>query len=202
MALPKKGIRKITVNGSKFGWNANGNDGWIDLYVGSLDDNGQLLTASFRYHHNTFEKFDKNNGEVTSYGIKQRFVITSGIVKQVIELGLLKGWKPKEKGKQLNLGYLDEVIKLNLRSGITFPTLQGSQVALNFVKAIDGEYLNISMDEYMEGDDVYLIFDSLNDAKEFAVNIINAHPEIECWIKPEREKAVFFVNVNEQKEFM
>jgi hypothetical protein len=200
MAIPKKGLRKISVGNSTYGWNASGNDGWINLSIGLLDHSGQLLTASFGYHHNAIENFNKD-GTVKSWSIKQRFVITSGIVKQVIEYGLLKGWRPQEKGSQFNLGYLDEMIDLKLKSKITYPDLSKEQVTLNFADLKSGETLNTRKAEYTEGDDIYLVVDSLMKAKELAVEAIASDQRIECWIKTGKETPIYYISINEEKEF-
>ena len=104
MSLPKKGLRKITVNQNNYGWKVTGNDGWIDLYIESQDmKNGQLLNAIFNYHHKPKNTISENNPP---------FKIASGIVKQIIDLGLANGWKPLEQKPVLNLGHVDNKIEL------------------------------------------------------------------------------------------
>lgn len=113
MALPKKGLRKITVDGFVYGWSATGNDGWIHLTVAPLSCEGQLLTAGFGYHSQKVGETELPNGGYV-YHQQQRMMITPGIVKQVIEYGLKVGWSPKQRQKQLDLGLLDNLIDLKL----------------------------------------------------------------------------------------
>lgn len=104
MSLPKKGLRKITIGENRYAWKVTGNDGWLDLYVVSVDvKNGQLLNAKFHYHHKP---------KVFAEGKNSQFKISSGIVKQVIHLALNEGWKPLEQKPIINLGHVDNRIKL------------------------------------------------------------------------------------------
>ncbi len=104
MALPRKGLRKITVEDQDYHWIASGNDGWIDLFVESRDKGGRLLSAKFEYHHAEGDK-----------GLQQQFVVTPGIVSQVILHGKSQGWNPEEKGKPFDLGQMDDKIELGIK---------------------------------------------------------------------------------------
>lgn len=113
MALPKKGLRKITVENVRYVWNTTGNDGWISLSIRHIDGDGQLLTAVFDYHSEKIGEFTLLDNSVgTSW--KQRMLITPFIVRQVILYALTQGWTPTQKAPQLNLGSLDGVIDLRL----------------------------------------------------------------------------------------
>lgn len=104
MSLPQKGLRKITVDNNNYGWKVSGNDGWIDLYIESQDvKNGQLLNTKFHYHHKPEETITEDNPQ---------FKISSGIVKQVIKLGLENAWKPLEQKSVLSLGHVDNKVEL------------------------------------------------------------------------------------------
>jgi hypothetical protein len=106
MALPKKGLRKITVDNVRYAWSATGNDNYIGLIVISLDKEGQVLSTGFDY----------NTGVTGYYSFakqildRQPFIITPGIVRQVIEYALLKGWKPLVKGPHFYLADKGQLI--------------------------------------------------------------------------------------------
>jgi hypothetical protein len=103
MALPKKGIRKINVNGQDYSWIASGNDGFIYLIICSSSGHGQKLLTQFEYH--SFKS-------PTDNCLKQQLVITPSIVKQVIEYGLKQGWTPEKRGGELSLGFLHNKINI------------------------------------------------------------------------------------------
>jgi hypothetical protein len=106
MALPRKGLRKITVDNVRYAWSATGNDDYIGLIVISLDKEGQVLSTGFDY----------NTGVTGYYSFseqildRQPFIITPGIVRQVIEYALLKGWKPLVKGPHFYLADKGQLI--------------------------------------------------------------------------------------------
>ena len=102
MSLPKKGLRTLMIDQTNYGWQVTGNDGWIDLYIESLEvKNGQLLNVKFDYYRKQGDLLDENNSQ---------FKISSGIVKQVIYLGLANGWEPEKRIAVLNLGHVDRKI--------------------------------------------------------------------------------------------
>mgnify|MGYP000152979684 FL=1 len=47
MAFPKKGLRKITVDDTKYAYSITGNDDYISLSIGLLEKNGEILKGSF-----------------------------------------------------------------------------------------------------------------------------------------------------------
>lgn len=104
----KKNKRKITVNNEVYYWTASGNDGWINLYIMTETPRAPKLICYFDYHH---ELVPKKEGKTSC---SNQFVITPYIVRQSIEYGLAKGWTPFEKGKNLNLGHIDDFIDLRL----------------------------------------------------------------------------------------
>ncbi|MBC8111863.1 MAG: hypothetical protein H7Y04_12450 [Verrucomicrobia bacterium] len=113
MALPKKGLRKITVNNIRYGWSATGQDGGIGLSIIPLHHESQILIATFGYHSKE-KAYQMKDGSI-AFSDKQQFIITPFIVRQVIEYGLNSGWNP-EKGKSIiNLGSMDDKIDLNLK---------------------------------------------------------------------------------------
>jgi hypothetical protein len=80
MTIPKKDSRIITVKGHRYRYKVTGNL-MVTLAVESNECRGQLLTTYF-YHG---------------------LAITPGLVRQVIEYGLDHGWRPKERGDNLDL---------------------------------------------------------------------------------------------------
>ncbi len=111
MAFNKKKKRKIIVDDKEFFWSATGNDEWIDLYVSSEIKGSPKILCKFEYHHLPV---------TTSYVdiLANQFVITPHIVRQVIEYAFSIGWKPFEKGKDLNLLHIDDKINLRLDKNI------------------------------------------------------------------------------------
>ena len=99
MSIPRKGSRKITVDGRQYTWIATGNDDVIDLVVCDNDSNGQKLQAQFKYQI-----------DYTSRPAVYNFVITPAIVRQVILYGLAQGWTPTQRNPHLQLGFLDDKI--------------------------------------------------------------------------------------------
>lgn len=88
-------------------WVASGNDGYIDLRAMAIEG-GQLLACTFGYHHRETPRSDGHTS------LKQQFVVTPYIVRQVIEYGLTHDWKPLECGPEMSLGSLDDKIDLRL----------------------------------------------------------------------------------------
>lgn len=202
----KKDIRKIIVDDCEYTWFAVGDDDFIKLTIGIVEDGkkrleykGQLVVAFLGYHHNVIENFDKD-GKVASWSLGQRMSVTSGIARQVIEYALQHGWKPTEKGPMLNLGYMDELLQLKLRRETGYPELKDGQVTVNYATLEGGRTMSRSKGMIKE-DDIYFVLDSLEAAKEFARNEVKSDPEVECWIRQGREHAVYYVSALEEKEF-
>lgn len=116
MALPKKGLRKITINNFHYAWSATGNDGWISLSIAPLDNQGQLVTTSFGYHSAATGVFYTSDGSKTVH-TEQQLIITPHIVRQVVEYALKQGWNPAKKGLQLNLHNVEDKLDLRLQNG-------------------------------------------------------------------------------------
>ena len=114
MALPKKGLRKITVNDCRYTWSATGNDEVIHLSILSLDKPSRLLTTMFGYHSKVTGNLHDATGKVIGYSAKQQLIITPYIVRQVVQHALDQGWNPKEEGSQLCLPNIEEMIDLRL----------------------------------------------------------------------------------------
>lgn len=97
MALPKKNSRTININDTEYCWIASGNDDIIFLIVCLKQSPGQKLVALFNYTIIV----ENNIIEVQ---------ITPAIVKQVIEYAIKNGWNPHTKGKELNIGIMNDII--------------------------------------------------------------------------------------------
>ena len=113
MTLPKKELRKITIDNFRYAWSATGNDGWISLSIAPLDDQGQLITTSFVYHSAVTGVSYASDGSKTTH-MKQQLIVTPHIVRQVIEYALKQGWNPTEKGPQLNFRNIEDKLDLRL----------------------------------------------------------------------------------------
>ncbi len=109
MALPKKGSRKIIVDGYQYSWIASGNDDWIGLIICSANVPGQKLLAQFDYHSFRFTTENSTH-------LKQDLSITPFIVRQVIHYGINSGWIPERRASELHLGFLDNKIEIKLNS--------------------------------------------------------------------------------------
>jgi hypothetical protein len=100
VTFSQKKRRKITVGDHDFFWVATGNDGYIDLCVSSEIKGSPKLLTAFDYHYD-------------AQSSAKQFVVTPFIVRQVIEHALQNGWKPFEKGRDLELPAADK-FNLNL----------------------------------------------------------------------------------------
>jgi hypothetical protein len=93
MAMPRKGSRKITIDGRSFRWRAWYADCWQDGYciplrlVVELDapPYGQRLRAAFRWDGSEIVCPDEQ-------------AVTPGVVRRIIEAALQRGWRPGERG--------------------------------------------------------------------------------------------------------
>lgn len=107
----KKKKRKITVEGNIYYWSASGNDGWIQLTVMTEVASSPKLICYFGYHQDE-EPFERAG--IRGVRLSNQFVITPYTVRQAIEHGLANGWTPFQRGKDLELGHLDDEIDLRL----------------------------------------------------------------------------------------
>ena len=96
---------------------------------------------------------------------------------------------------------MDSKIQLNLKSKTEFPNLKDNQVALTLAEMTSGQLLNTDKNMYLGEDHLYHIFDSLEDAKEFAKTTIVNNPKLESWIMTHKDTAIFYLNKNEEKNF-
>ncbi|MDR6568807.1 hypothetical protein [Chitinophaga ginsengisegetis] len=106
MTLPKKGLRKITVETNRYAWSVTGNDGGLHLSVIPLKQQDNLLTARFDYHSRVAGSTVTAEG-VEIMHLKQQFLIAGLIVRRVIVHAINEGWDPRKKGMILNLGRME-----------------------------------------------------------------------------------------------
>ena len=95
MALPKKGTRRIAIEGEHYRWIVSPNDGFITLVVELAESPGQCLTAFFNYL-DLYEPAGPGRLKI----VGQRCSIRPGVVRAVIEAALESGWRPKATGKR------------------------------------------------------------------------------------------------------
>ncbi|MGE3803261.1 MAG: hypothetical protein AB7K24_01165 [Gemmataceae bacterium] len=94
MGLPKKSTRRLSLNARVYRWLVSPNDGYIVVYVELAEEPGQRLEAYFAYH-DILEAPRSDGGQRI---IGQRRKIGSGVVRELIEAGLKRGWEPAQKG--------------------------------------------------------------------------------------------------------
>ncbi|AZB08023.1 hypothetical protein EG344_03720 [Chryseobacterium sp. G0162] len=95
MGLPKKASRNIIINDIEYSWLASGNDDIINLIITLKENSGQKLFAHFDYMTLTEHE-------------NIRMEITPEVVRKVIEYGISNGWKGDEKGKNVDLGIMND----------------------------------------------------------------------------------------------
>lgn len=107
MGFSKKKKRKITIDDKVYYWSATGNDNWISLCIMTEVESSPKINCKFEYHHLPIQ---------SEFGaiLANQFVITPYTVRQTILYALSIGWKPFEKGKDLNLHHIDDKIDLRL----------------------------------------------------------------------------------------
>ena len=114
MALPKKGSRKITVDGIVYRWRGyttryEGDD-YGELFVERFDEPRQKIKATFTW--------TKLHQEYKKVGQKLQGVFDHPpphVVRESILYALEHGWHPEEGGGTLDLGNLDEKLPFDLK---------------------------------------------------------------------------------------
>jgi len=102
-----KGSHLITVRGVEYRWRATGNDGYISVGIWPVSNIGPFISGSFRYHDTVV---DNHDGSYSSAG--DQIVVTARLARRIIEHAITShAYDPNKKGKQLNLGALEGVIK-------------------------------------------------------------------------------------------
>lgn len=95
--LPKKGSRRVTVDGVVYRWRESHGHRSFELRVERFDDPGQLLFAPFAYLH-----LDPTHGSHV-----YRPIMTHSVLREVIERGLARGWTPERSGPPFSLDLAD-----------------------------------------------------------------------------------------------
>ena len=113
MALPKKGLRKISVDNILYAWNTTGNDGFINLSIIPIKKQDRLLKCTFEYHSKEISTSMTESGIEISHYIQQ-IQITNYIVRQVILFALNNGWS--DKAKIMNLFDMNKKIDLRIEN--------------------------------------------------------------------------------------
>lgn len=119
MAIPKKGLRTITVQGKKFGWISSGTDNGVYIVVVALPQRtGRKLVWGTAYYYRPPEPIPDRSGQNTAgYGYKNITTITPYIVRQVIDHALQQGWDPDTPAKDWFFLKKETVIDLRLPEG-------------------------------------------------------------------------------------
>ena len=91
MALPRKGTRSITVDGTAYRWTVSPDSGYMVLVVELAREPGQRLLANFEYG-DVYAPAGANAVHI----VAQRTTLTPGVVARTIREGLRRGWLPAE----------------------------------------------------------------------------------------------------------
>lgn len=116
MTFPKKGSRSIVVEGITYRYITTGTYGGVTLNVEKESAKGQRLEAWFDYHFLSEEGVTSSGQRYTSH--TPTIQVTPGMAAQVIRYGLEQGWTPDKSAKELNLGSVDDKVKLNFSSDV------------------------------------------------------------------------------------
>ena len=200
MTLPKKGFRKIVVADITYQYKITGEDYGIGFLIGLYNVNGQLLSGNVSYKSNRVTNF-KGNGEIQSWSLHQRTIITPKTIRQIIEFALKNDWKPYENRKPLFLKDFEDYIELELKDETKFPILNENQVVLTLEEVSTGKRLNLNQELYSGEGEIYRLFDNLEKAKKFAKIIIETNANIACWILADLDKALSYIAINDVREF-
>lgn len=121
MAIPKKGSRKITVNGRQYAWKLNMDDPHeMRLIIALVSDSRKRLVCLFSYWRKLPAPIRDEHG--TTWYAQPAGVMTPRVVREVIEHAFTKGWDIDPKGGELFLGNLDDKIDLSQRNGTSSKT--------------------------------------------------------------------------------
>ncbi len=103
----QKGSRRVVIEAVEYRWRATGNDGYISIGIWPVNNVGPYIQGNLCYHETWIGDED---GKRSSAG--NQIVITNRIIRRIIEHVIADhGYDPRERGKELNLRALDDVIK-------------------------------------------------------------------------------------------
>jgi len=87
MAFPKRGTRKITVEGNVYSYFVSQQEPDVTVYVQRVEGKCALLIAYFDLQ-----------------------TITPHIIRQVVEMGIAEGWQESDASGEFRMGHLDDKI--------------------------------------------------------------------------------------------
>jgi hypothetical protein len=120
-----KNSHLIAVQGGQYRWRAKGNDGCIMVSIWPTNNLGPFISGRFGYH-DTY--VDNSDGSSSSLG--NQIIVTSRLVRRIIEHAITAHeYDPNGKGKQLDLGALEHVIKWDDAVRASNPSPEPSAVA-------------------------------------------------------------------------
>jgi hypothetical protein len=93
MTMPKKGSRKIVVNGHVYRWVPSPDDGCLVVVVEGGEVSGQRLWAVMKYHDICVP-----DGPGVLRIVGQRRSITPSVVRKIILAAIGRGWQPDRPG--------------------------------------------------------------------------------------------------------
>ena len=103
MAIPKKGFRKITVDGNQFLWKVRKKISWNERHNSPLGipiqhiSGGSILIVYLNF---TRSGYEENN----------EFPITPSLIEKCIRKAIKAGWEYNEKGKQFEFDCSDMIL--------------------------------------------------------------------------------------------
>ena len=87
MAFPKRGTRKITLEGTVYSYFVSQQEPHVTIYIQRVEGKCALLIAYFHLQ-----------------------TITPRIIRQVIEMGIAEGWQESDASREFRMGHLDDKI--------------------------------------------------------------------------------------------
>ena len=198
MALPKKGFRPITINGTLYKYKVAGDDHGIRFIIGLPNINGQLLIGYISYRPNFVSNFNEE-GIANSWNIFQRLSVTPDTIREVILYGLKNNWKPEENLKELILHGIEDKIKLQLKTETIFPNLKNDEVAVVFQSL--NKWLNTNFTPYYGHGNIYHTLENIQIAKKFSQSLNNENNKLCCWILSDFNQALIYVDKNKTTNF-
>lgn len=109
MAIPKKGSRKIVVNGENYRWrfrnvyNGEMYTGWGVSFAVEKFDNGKT-----DLHVRLYQAKNLNNPLNHTFDVDRSLTITPKLVAQAIDIALQQDWQPEQNGKTFELNLNSE----------------------------------------------------------------------------------------------
>lgn len=80
------------------------------------------------------------------------------------------------------------------------PTLKSNQLAVGQADFLTGHVLKIDRTVYRQQGDVFLIFDSQEEAIEYCERTVKECPTIECWIEDSSGKYLMTIDTNGKRK--